>query len=343
MNKLEKIKEELLKKKYSWLITGVAGFIGSNLLKFLLESNQKVIGLDNLSTGKIKNIEEVLALKSCSSNIKNFKFIESDITSLENCIKAVSGVDFVLHQAALGSVPRSIEEPIATYYSNDLGFINLLIAMKEKKISRLVYASSSSVYGNHEKLPKVENEIDKPLSPYAVTKLSNELFANVFFENYGLEAVGLRYFNVFGERQDPEGQYAAVIPRWIKNFIKGKEVHINGDGKTSRDFCYIENVVQANVLAALTSNKNTYGEIFNIACNERTSLIELFNLLKEKLSKVNPLIVSSEPAYKDFLPGDIRHSHANIDKAKELLGYHPEFLVSEGLDKSLDWYINDLL
>ena len=341
MYKLEKIKKELVDSQYTWLITGVAGFIGSNLLEFLLEANQKVIGLDNLSTGKITNIEEILLSNSSGSSSENFTLIEGDLQNTSACEKAVSNVDFVLHQAALGSVPRSIKDPKSTYNSNDLGFLNLLNATKGRDIKRFVFASSSSVYGDQKALPKVEENIGKPLSPYAATKLSNELYANVFFKSYGIKTIGLRYFNVFGKRQDPEGEYAAVIPKWIKSFINNEDVFINGDGETTRDFCFIDNVIKANILACLTEEEEAFGNIFNIACNKQTSLLELFNLLKEKLAVEQPGILEIKPQFKDFLSGDIRHSLADISKAKKLLLYEPEQYISEGLDQSLDWYLSN--
>ena len=283
MSRYEEIQKHLKNDQYTWLITGAAGFIGSNLVEKLLILNQKVIGLDNFETGYQHNLDKALedaekAMKAenCQLITDNFTFMEGDIRDLETCHKACAGADYVLHQAALGSVPRSIEDPIRTNKVNINGFLNMLVAARDAKVKRFVYAASSSTYGDHPDLPKVEDEIGNPLSPYAVTKLVNELYATVFARTYGFNTIGLRYFNIFGKRQDPNGAYAAVIPKWVSSIIKGEEVFINGDGKTSRDFCYIENTVQMNLLAATTENEEATNQVYNVALNDRTSLIQLY-------------------------------------------------------------------
>jgi UDP-N-acetylglucosamine 4-epimerase len=332
-------KELSTKKQYTWLITGVSGFIGSNLLETLLNLNQKVIGLDNFSTGHKSNLDEVR--KSVYKNQwSNFKFLEGDIINLNICHKATKGVDFILHQSALGSVPRSIEDPINTNNSNVNGFLNMLVAARDSKVKSFIYAASSSTYGDHTDLPKKEDRIGRPLSPYAVTKLVNEIYADVFYKTYKLNSIGLRYFNVFGKRQDPNGAYAAVIPKWTAAMIQGKTVFINGDGKTSRDFCYIENVIQANILAALTS-KNALNNIYNIALGDQTSLFELFLMLREALL-LNNVIYELDPVFRDFRPGDVRHSQADISKAIKMLGYSPSFKLFDGIKLAMPWYINTL-
>ncbi|MCD6048119.1 MAG: Vi polysaccharide biosynthesis protein VipB/TviC [Gammaproteobacteria bacterium] len=327
------IKETLLVRQHTWLITGVAGFIGSHLLEFLLKHNQKVIGLDNFATGHRKNLEETLVKYPDAS----FTFIEGDIRNLVDCQKAVAGVDFVLHQAALGSVPRSIKDPIATHDVNATGFLNMLVASKDAKVKRFVYASSSSVYGDSPILPKVETHQGNPLSPYAVTKMTNELYAKAFSNCYDLETIGLRYFNVFGPRQDPNGPYAAVIPLWFKALVKDEPVYINGDGETSRDFCYVENIVQANILSALTTNMEAINTAYNVAVGQRTTLNELYKFLQQLTGKT-----SAQAQYKDFRPGDIRHSLADISKAKNLLGYEPSHGVKQGLEVAVDWYLANI-
>lgn len=323
----------------TWLLTGAAGFIGSNLLETLLRSNQSVVGLDNFSTGHQHNLDDV------RQNVgealwENFVFLHADISDLESCRRACSGIDYVLHQAAIGSVPRSIQNPLATHHSNVDGFLNILSAAKEARVKRFVYASSSSVYGDHPALPKVEHSIGNCLSPYAVSKRINELYADVFSRCYGMECVGLRYFNVFGPRQDPNGPYAAVIPKWISAMLRAEPVYINGDGETSRDFCFVANVVQANLLAATTQNPNALNQIFNIAASRRTTLNQLFDLLHSHLSPRFPGLEDLRPIYRDFQPGDVRHSHADIAKACELLDYNPTHDVESGLAKALDWYIH---
>ena len=342
LNKLSTTKyhsalEHLKENQYCWLITGVAGFIGSNLLEALLKLNQKVIGLDNFSTGYTYNLEQVREQVG-SHSWQQFKFIEGDIRQLEDCKQACSTVDYVLHQAALGSVPRSIESPILTNESNISGFLNMLIASRDAPVKRFVYAASSSTYGDHPDLPKVESMIGRPLSPYAVTKYVNELYADVFFSCYGVETIGLRYFNVFGPRQDPNGAYAAVIPQWIASLIKGQSLQINGDGETSRDFCYIENVVQVNILSALANDEEAVNQVYNVALNERTSLNQLYEMIRALLVKRFPHLENHKPQYVDFREGDVRHSQADISKAIRLLGYEPSHRIDEGLKQALDWY-----
>jgi UDP-N-acetylglucosamine 4-epimerase len=341
MSAYEILKTQLMSKQYTWLVTGVGGFIGSNLLEALLQLNQKVVGLDNFSTGHQSNLDEVKSIVT-PVQWKNFSFMKADICNLADCQIACSGVDFVLHQAALGSVPRSVEDPITTNASNVTGFLNMLVAARNAKVKRFVYAASSSTYGDHPGLPKVEDQIGKPLSPYAVTKYVNELYANMFGKTYGLESAGLRYFNVFGPRQDPNGAYAAVIPKWIASIIKGEEIYINGDGETSRDFCYITNVVQANMLAACAQNTQALNEVYNIAVGERTTLNQLYEQLHFNLSLGNPNLQGVQPVYRDFRAGDVRHSLADISKATSLLGYQPTHRIAEGLKVSMDWYLRQV-
>lgn len=318
-----------------WLVTGCAGFIGSNLLEALLAAGQEVVGLDNFATGHRHNLDEVAAQVGADA-WSRFRFIEGDIRDLEACRQATAGVDHVLHQAALGSVPRSINDPVATNDTNISGFLNMLVAARDEKVSAFVYAASSSTYGDHEALPKVEDRIGRPLSPYAVTKFVNELYADVFARSYGFGSIGLRYFNVFGKRQDPEGAYAAVIPKWIAAMIRGEDVIINGDGQTSRDFCHIDNVVQANILAALAQPEGV-NQVYNVAYNARTTLEELFDYLSRALAN-HGIDYSRPPVYADFRPGDVRHSQADISKAKELLGYEPLNDIVRGLEVSMPWY-----
>ena len=338
MTFLDQLRSELLDEQKVWLVTGVAGFIGSNLLEELLKLNQKVVGLDNFSTGHKKNLEAVKSLVPMESWV-NFKFIEGDIRELADCRLACEGVDYVLHQAALGSVPRSINDPILTHDNNISGFLNILCAARDRGVSRLVFAASSSTYGDHPALPKVEENIGKPLSPYAVTKYVNELYADVFYKTYGLPCIGLRYFNVFGRRQDPNGAYAAVIPKWTASLISGKSVIINGDGETSRDFCYVDNAVQANIIAACSSNEAAVGEVYNVAFGERTTLNELHSLIKAELLKLDAKMLLPDPIYRDFRAGDVRHSLADITKANLRLGYEPEFSVKAGLVEAVKWYV----
>jgi UDP-N-acetylglucosamine 4-epimerase len=323
----------------TWLVTGVAGFIGSNLLETLLKLNQRVIGLDNFATGYQHNLDEVQSLVSVEQ-WANFRFIRGDIRQLSDCQAACEGVDYVLHQAALGSVPRSLKDPITTNSTNIDGFLNMLVAARDAQVNRFVYAASSSTYGDHPALPKIEENIGKPLSPYAVTKYVNELYADVFARAYGFKSIGLRYFNVFGQRQDPNGAYAAVIPKWIDSMIKGEPVYINGDGETSRDFCYIDNVVQANLLAATTENPEATNQVYNVAVGDRTTLNELFWHLHENLLPHFAHLQGFEPTYRDFRVGDVRHSLADVGKAQQLLGYKPSHRIGEGLGIAMEWYVN---
>ena len=339
MKDFQKKCEKLKKNPKTWLVTGVAGFIGSNILEKLLQLNQNVIGLDNLSTGYMHNLDEVKLYVS-ESQWSKFSFVNGDISHIDDCKNVTKGVDHVLHQAALGSVPRSIENPIQTNKSNIDGFLNILVAAKDANVTSFTYAASSSTYGDHEDLPKVENKIGNPLSPYAITKYVNELYAEIFSKCYNFHSIGLRYFNVFGKRQDPNGAYAAVIPKWVNSMIANEQVFINGDGKTSRDFCYVENVVQANILSAL-SQKKSKNNVYNIAFGERTTLINLFNSLKDELTK-NQKDYILEPKYNDFRKGDVRHSLADISKAKNMLSYEPSHSLLDGIGEIIPWYINNL-
>lgn len=341
MSAYDAIKSGLLTAPRKWLITGVAGFIGSNLLETLLKLNQTVVGLDNLSTEDGRNLREVESLVT-PEQWQNFTFIKGDIRDLDTCQTACQGVDCVLHQAALGSVPRSIADPVTTNASNITGFLNMLVAAKDAGVARFVYAASSSTYGDHPGLPKVEDVIGKPLSPYAVTKYVNELYADVFARTYGFKATGLRYFNVFGPRQNPNGAYAAVMPKWFSGMLHNEPVYINGDGETSRDFCYVDNAVQANLLAACTDNEEALGQVYNVAFGEITTLNQLFNLIRDQLSKRKPGLVVPDPVYRDFREGDVRYSLADIGKAKSLLGYDPKYSVREGLEIAAEWYIESL-
>lgn len=338
MNQYEQIQETLILQPKKWLITGVAGFIGSNLLEKLLKMNQQVIGLDNFLTGHMRNLEEVKSSVT-PEQWHNFNFIEGDIRDLKTCQQVCNSVDYVLHQAALGSVPRSIENPIATNENNLVGFLNMILAARDANVMRFVYATSSAVYGDHPALPKVEDKVGRPLSPYAVTKKMNELYADVFADVYGVKTVGLRYFNVFGKRQDPNGPYAAVIPKWFSALRNGEDIFINGDGETSRDFCFVENTVQANILAACTENNSALNQVYNVAYGGRTTLNELFEYIREKVAMACPYAASVKPIYRDFRPGDIRHSLANIDRAKKFLGYDPQYSVKDGLEKAGKWYL----
>ena len=345
MTKYEELQEHLKSNQYSWLVTGVAGFVGSNLLEKLLTLNQKVVGLDNFETGYQDNIDQAIedANKTTNKDLSNnFKFINGDIRELEDCQKACGGVNYVLHQAALGSVPRSIENPINTNKANIDGFLNMLVASKDEDVKRFVYAASSSTYGDHPDLPKVEGKIGRPLSPYAVTKVVNELYAEVFAKTYGFKTIGLRYFNIFGKRQNPNGAYAAVIPKWVSAILKKEDVFINGDGETSRDFCYIDNAVQMNLLAATTYNDEATDQVYNVALNDRTSLNQLYQMMEERLIQRTQGLEKKKPIYQDFRAGDVRHSQANIVKAQTLLGYQPKYYISQGMDEAMDWYANAL-
>jgi len=333
----ERLKNELQTNPKTWLITGVAGFIGSNLLEALLRLNQNVIGLDNFSTGYQRNLDEVRFIVQ-PTQWERFTFLEGDIRNLDTCTTAVSGVDYVLHQAALGSVPRSVADPLTTNASNITGFLTMLVAARDAHVKRFVYAASSSTYGDHPGLPKVEDSIGKPLSPYAVTKYVNELYADVFARTYGMESIGLRYFNVFGRRQDPDGAYAAVIPKWITSLLRGEQIYINGDGETSRDFCYIENVIQANVLSAATDDHKAVNQVYNVAAGGRTTLNQLFEDMKRQLSAHSQQLKEVQPAYRAFRPGDVMHSQADIGKAVRLLGYKPTHTFEQGLHEALAWY-----
>ncbi len=368
MSPYTQLQQNLSQQPHTWLVTGVAGFIGSNLLEALLKLNQRVVGLDNFATGHQRNLDEVQGLVT-PEQWRNFQFIQGDIRNLEDCQRAMLflplplgegrgegspncsiPVDYVLHQAALGSVPRSIQDPITTNAANITGFLNMLVAARDAKVKRFVYAASSSTYGDHPGLPKVEDTIGKPLSPYAVTKYVNELYADVFGKTYGLQSMGLRYFNVFGPRQDPNGAYAAVIPKWISSMIKGEPVYINGDGETSRDFCFIANVVQANLLAATVSDPplplgegrgegSPVNQVYNVAVGDRTTLNELHAQLHKNLLPDYPHLQASQPIYRDFRAADVRHSLADISKAATRLGYAPTQRISQGLALAMPWYI----
>jgi UDP-N-acetylglucosamine 4-epimerase len=340
MSVFETLQQKLRDDSKTWLVTGVAGFIGSNLLEELLKHNQHVVGLDNFSTGYQHNLDEVRGLVTVEQWSK-LRFIKGDIRDVATCHEACKDVDYVLHQAALGSVPRSIEDPITTNQCNIDGFLNMLVAARYANVKRFVYAASSSTYGDHPDLPKIENKVGKPLSPYAVTKLVNELYAEVFARSYGFKAIGLRYFNIFGRRQDPNGAYAAVIPKWIAAMIKNEPVYINGDGETSRDFCYIKNTIQANLLAAMTSNDDATNQVFNVAVGERTSLNQLFYYLRDSLATRFDHLREAHPTYRDFRPGDVMHSLADITKARNLLSYQPTYTISLGLAEALDWYVEN--
>ena len=341
MRAYDKIKSDLLLAPKKWLITGVAGFIGSNLLETLLKLNQTVVGLDNLSTEDGKNLLQVESLVT-PKQWQNFTFIKGDICDLAACRTACKGVDHVLHQAALGSVPRSIADPVTTNASNITGFLNMLVAAKDAGVARFVYAASSSTYGDHPGLPKVEDVIGKPLSPYAVTKYVNELYADVFARTYGFKATGLRYFNVFGPRQNPNGAYAAVMPKWFSSMLHNEPVYINGDGETSRDFCYVDNAVEANLLAACTNNEAALGQVYNVAFGEITTLTQLFNLIRDQLAQKVQGLKVPDPVYRDFREGDVRYSLDDIGKAKRLLGYDPQYSVRSGLEIAASWYIRSM-
>lgn len=334
----EQQKNELRSQPKTWMITGVAGFIGSNLLEALLKLDQKVIGLDNFSTGFQHNLDEVQDLVT-DEQWQRFSFLKGDIRERTTCHTACSGVDFILHQAALGSVPRSIEDPITTNENNISGFLNMLVAARDAKVSRMVYAASSSTYGDHPDLPKTEDKIGNPLSPYAVTKLVNELYARVFARTYEFKTIGLRYFNIFGQRQDPDGAYAAVIPKWFAGLLQQETVYINGDGETSRDFCFIDNCVQANLMAATADNAQAADQVYNVAYGQRTTLNELYALIRERVAEKFPPAATAEPIHRDFRTGDVRHSLADIGKARALIGYQPEYSINKGLDKAAAWYI----
>ena len=334
---LARATSQLRERPLRWLVTGSAGFIGSHLVEALLRLRQDVVSLDNFATGHQSNLDEVRAAAGDEA-WRRHTLLEADIVDLAACRAACAGVDVVLHEAALGSVPRSIADPLLTHASNATGFLNLLVAARDAGVRRFVYAASSSTYGDHPGLPKVEDRIGRPLSPYAVTKYVDELYADVFTRCYGTAAIGLRYFNVFGPRQDPEGAYAAVIPRWVSAMLRGQPIAIHGDGETTRDFCHVDNVVQANLLAAITDDDAAIGEVYNVAAGGRTSLNELFTALRDLLSERHPNLRIAAPVHKDFRPGDVRHSQADIAKARRLLGYDPTHDVRSGLRESLAWY-----
>ena len=340
MSQYQTVCEQLQQAPKTWLITGVAGFIGSNLLETLLKLNQNVVGLDNFATGHQHNLDEVQSLVK-PEQWANFKFNKGDIRNFEDCQIACAGVDYVLHQAALGSVPRSIADPITTNAANITGFLNMLTAARDAEVKSFTYAASSSTYGDHPALPKVEDNIGKPLSPYAVTKYVNELYAEVFARTYGFKTIGLRYFNVFGKRQDPNGAYAAVIPKWTAAMIAGDDVFINGDGETSRDFCFIENTVQANILAATTQDDEAKNQVYNVAVGDRTTLNDLFNAIKSALNE-NGVTYTKEPVYRDFRAGDVRHSQASVAKIENNLGYKAEYKISKGIAFAMSWYVENL-
>lgn len=340
MTHFEEVCAGLRSRPRIWLITGVAGFIGSNLLETLLKLGQRVVGLDNFATGYQRNLDEVRAAVE-PSRWARFKFIEGDIRNLNDCRRACDSVDYVLHQAALGSVPRSLADPIATNAANVTGFLNMLVAARDAKVARFVYAASSSTYGDHPGLPKVEEVIGRPLSPYAVTKFVNELYADVFARCYGFESIGLRYFNVFGPRQDPDGAYAAVIPKWTAAMIKGETVFINGDGETSRDFSYVANAVQANLLAATTRNVEAANQVYNVAVGDRATLNDLYSELRRLLAPRFPHLDDAAPQYRDFRAGDVRHSQADIGKAARRLGYAPTHRFADGLNLTVLWRLRE--
>jgi UDP-N-acetylglucosamine/UDP-N-acetylgalactosamine 4-epimerase len=338
MTAYESLLKRLSLEPKTWLVTGCAGFIGSNLLETLLRLDQRVVGLDNFATGHGRNLDEVRSLVAARQWAR-FVFQEGDIRRLEDCRRACEGVDYVSHQAALGSVPRSLSDPIATNATNIDGFLNMLVAARDARVESFTYAASSSTYGDHPALPKVEEHIGRPLSPYAVTKYVNELYADVFARNYDFSTIGLRYFNVFGPRQDPAGAYAAVVPKWTQAMIDGDPVFINGDGETSRDFCYIANAIQANLLAAAVSDPAARNQIYNVAVGDRTTLNALFALISENLA-INGVPRRVQPVYRDSRAGDVRHSQADISKAQRLLGYQPEYDVRAGVALAMPWYIN---
>lgn len=320
----------LISNKYTWLITGVAGFIGSNLLEYLLLSDQNVVGVDNFETGFVENLDDV-RVRVGDTRWSNFLFQQGDICNLDFCHAAAQGVDFVLHQAALGSVPRSIKNPSRTNRVNIEGFLNILIASRDARVKKIVYAASSSTYGDHAALPKVESVIGSPLSPYAVTKYVNELYADVFNRVYGLNSIGLRYFNVFGPRQNLRGEYAAVIAKWVSQIKSNEKILINGDGETSRDFCYIDNAVYANILSALNLNPDADNQVYNIALGDQTTLNTLFDMLRSHFSSISGINYQLDPEYLDFRAGDVRHSRADISKAERLLGYKPLVRINDGV------------
>lgn len=341
MSAFEKLKDELRANPKKWLVTGAAGFIGSNLVENLLKLDQTVVGLDNFATGYKHNLE-ALRPGLNAAQLNRFSFIEGDIRLMNICREACSGADYVLHQAALGSVPRSIKDPNTSNESNVTGFLNMIVAARDADVKQFVYASSSSVYGDHPDLPKVEDKIGNVLSPYAATKKFNEIYADIFARSYDFKPIGLRYFNVFGPRQDPDGAYAAVMPKWVAAILRNEKVIVNGDGETSRDFCYVLNVVQANLLAATTQNDEARNQVYNVAVGDRTTLNELYKFIHDGLRERDPAIPEQQPEYRDFRPGDVRHSLADVSKARRLLGYEPTHTIGQGLELALDWYKSDV-
>jgi len=338
MSAITTLESSLVRSPHRWLVTGAAGFIGSHLVEKLLCLGQSVVGLDNFATGYRSNLEDVRANVG-TEKWARFEFHEGDIADLETCRRLCRHIDFVLHQAALGSVPRSVADPVVSNRANVDGFLNMLVASRDSGVRRFVYAASSSTYGDHPGLPKTEDRIGSPLSPYAVTKYVNELYADVFGCTYDMDSIGLRYFNVFGPRQDPMGAYAAVIPRWFEALCRGDAPQINGDGETSRDFCFIDNTVQANLLAA-TAAGNAGNEVYNVAVGGRTSLNQLFSAILELVSERDAAVAGIQPVYKDFREGDVRHSQADIDKARRLLGYEPSHTVEQGLAETAHWFFS---
>lgn len=332
--RVQEIEDALRASPRRWLVTGAAGFIGSNLVERLLELGQNVVGLDNFATGRRANVDDLAAADAAG----RFRFVEGDICDRDACLDALAGVDVVLHQAALGSVPRSLADPAATHRANVDGFFCMLMAARDAGVRRFVYAASSSTYGDHPALPKVEDQIGRPLSPYAATKYVNELYAGVFHRAYGMETIGLRYFNVFGRRQDPDGPYAAVIPRWVGNLLAGRRCRINGDGENSRDFCYVDNVLQANLLAATVRDPEAFGEVYNVAYGQRTTLNELFALIRDSVARHVPEAAEAVPEHGPPAPGDVKHSLADLGRARRRLGYHPTHDVRSGLARTVDWY-----
>ena len=340
MSSYQELTDSLREHPRTWLVTGCAGFIGSNIIESLLTMGQRVIGLDNFATGFRHNLQDV---RKCVGEEpwSRFKFIEGDIRELATCQLACDGVEVVLHQAALGSVPRSIKDPISSHQTNVDGFLNMLVAAKDAGIQRFVFASSSSVYGDHPDLPKIEENIGRPLSPYALTKSINEQYAKVFAHTYGFHTIGLRYFNVFGRRQSPNGPYAAVIPKWIATLLNGESCQINGDGETSRDFCFVANAVQANILAGL-GGEEALAQVFNISFGGRTTLSELYFMIRQRLIEWEPRVAGRAAIYSGFRAGDISHSNADISKARRLLGYRPTHSVAQGLDETTEWFVQNL-
>jgi UDP-N-acetylglucosamine 4-epimerase len=337
MSAYEETQARIRREPKTWLVTGVAGFIGSHLLKALLKLDQRVVGLDNFSTGKKRNLDQVKNLVG-AQQWQRFQFTQGDITDLATCLRVCQGIDFVLHQAALGSVPLSMAEPHRCHASNVTGFLNVLVAARDAKVQRVVYASSSAVYGDDPVLPKVEDHLGKPLSPYAASKVMDEIYAGVFAGAFGLESIGLRYFNVFGPRQDPEGAYAAVIPKWLSALLRREPVRIHGTGETSRDFCFVENIVQSNLLAATTQNPEAVNQVYNVGLGQKTTLTELFELLQGVLRRRFPDLPQQQPIHDDFRPGDVLHSVADINKAQQRLGYSRTHSLAQGLELAMDWY-----